>query len=88
MIGTSMSFVISEAEANGELTIQKTDNVVNTPMVVWRLDGNEHRASMITRMFESMPGVEGEVINSDADNYIATFKLHSEDKMNMMDMMN
>ena len=79
---------IMEAESNAELTIQKTDNVVNAPMIVWKSDDIEQRASMIQRMFASMADVEGEVINIDTDNYIAMFKLHSGDKMGMMDMMN
>ena len=79
---------ILEAETNGELTIQETDNVVNVPMVVWKSDGMEQRATMIPRMFESMPKVEGEIVHIDTDNYIAMFKLHSDSKMRMMDMMN
>ncbi len=79
---------IMEAETNGELTIQETDNVVNVPMVVWKSDGMEQRATMIPRMFESMPKVEGEIVHIDTDNYIAMFKLHSDSKMRMMDMMN
>ncbi len=79
-----------EAEANGEVTIEKTDLVVNAPMIVWRSDGKEQTASIIQRMFESMPGVDGEVINVDVDNYIATFKLHSNSNLGMVDqgMMN
>ena len=74
-----------EAEANGELSIEKTDLVVNAPMIVWRTDnGKEQTASMIQNMFESMEGVGGEVVNVDVDNYIATFKLKSDKKMNMM----
>jgi len=53
-------------------------------MIVWRSDDKEQTASIIQRMFESMPGVDGEVINVDVDNYIATFKLKSDKKMNMM----
>jgi len=79
---------ILEAEANGELTVQSSDNVVNEPMLVWKSDGKEQRATMIPKMFESIPNVEGEVINIDTDNYIAMFKLHSEGNMSMMDMMN
>jgi len=81
---------ILEAESNVELTIQKTDNVVNTPMIVWKSDGMEQRASMIKRMFESMPGVESEVITIDVDNYIVMLKMHSKNGMGMMDqgMMN
>ncbi len=66
-----------EAEANGELTIKKTDNVVNTPVIVWEEDSKHHVASRIERIFESMPNFEVEVINVDIDNYIVTVKLHS-----------
>ncbi len=74
-----------EAEANGEVTIEKTDLVVNAPMIVWKSsDGKEQRASMIQRMFESMQGVNGEVTNIDVDNYIVTLKMHSMKEMGMM----
>ena len=76
---------ILEAELNGELTIQKTDNVVNAPMIVWKSNGMEQRASMVERMFESMLGVDGEVTNVDVDNYIVMMKLHSKNNMGMMD---
>jgi len=81
---------ILQAESNGELTIQKTDNVVNAPMMVWKSGGMEQRASMVQRMFESMPGVDGEVTNIDVDNYLVMMKLHSQNGMGMMDqgMMN
>jgi len=72
---------IMKAESNAELTIQKTDNVVNVPMVVWKSDGMEQRASMI---LESMSGVNGEVTNVDVDNYIVMMKLHSQNSMSMM----
>ena len=81
-------YEILEAETNGELTIQTSENVVNAPMVVWKLDGKDQRATIIPRMFESIPKVEGEVIHIDTDNYVAMFKLHSDSKMGMMDMMN
>ncbi len=35
-------------------------------------------------MFESMPGVAGEVVHVDVDNYIAAFNLISDKQMNMM----
>lgn len=76
---------ILEAESNEELTIQKTDNVVNAPMIVWKSDGMEQRAAMIQRMFESMPGVDGEITNIDAENYLVMMKLHSKNNMGMMD---
>ncbi len=75
---------ILEAESNGELTIQKTENVVNAPMMVWKSSGMEQRASMIQRMFESMPGVNGEITNIDVDNYVVMMKLHSQNSMGMM----
>ncbi len=75
---------ILEAESNGELTIQKTDNVVNAPMIVWKSGGMEQKASMVQRMFESMPGVDGEIINVDVDNYLVMMKLHAQNSMGMM----
>ena len=74
---------IMEAESNAELTIQKTDNVVNVPMIVWKSGGMEQRASMIQRMFESMPGVDGEVTNVDVDNYLVMLKMYAKDDMGM-----
>ncbi len=81
---------ILEGESNGELTIQKTDNIVNAPMIVWKSEGMEQKASMIQRIFESMPGVDGEITNIDVDNYLVMIKLHSKNNMDMMDtgMMN
>ena len=79
---------ILKAETNGELTIQKTTNIVNAPMVVWETQGNYgktwEQSSKIPRIFESMPAVEGELTFVDVDNYIAIFKLHSEKGMDMM----
>jgi len=75
---------ILEAESNGELTIQKTENVVNAPMMVWKSGGMEQRASMVQRIFESMPGVDGEITNIDVDNYIVMMKLHPQNSMGMM----
>ncbi len=79
-----------EAEANGEVSIEKTDLVVNAPMIVWKSGGMEQTASIIQRMFESMPGVDGEVTNVDVDNYLVMMKLRSQNGMGMMDtgMMN
>ena len=77
---------ILEAESNGELTIQKTDNVVNAPMMAWKSNGMEQRASMVQQMFQSMPGVDGKIINIDVDNYIVMMKLHSEKGMDVMEM--
>jgi len=74
-----------QAQTNGELSIEKSDLVVNAPMIVWSSDdGKEQTASMIQNMFQSMGGVGGEVVNVDVDNYIATFKLKSDKQTNMM----
>ncbi len=67
-----------------ELTIKKTDNVVNAPMIVWKSYGMEQRASMIQRMFESMLGVDGEITNVDVDNYLVMMKLHAQNIMDLM----
>ena len=81
---------ILKAETNGELTIEKTVNVVNVPMVTWEMQGGYGKTmgktSTVPRIFESMQGVEGELIFVDEDNYIAIFKLHSEKGMGMMGM--
>lgn len=64
--------------ANGELTIQETDNVVNAPMIVWDDEnGKQQVASMIGTMFVGMPTFTGQVINVDIDNYIVRIKLNS-----------
>lgn len=81
---------ILKAETNGELTIEKTANVVNVPMVTWEMQGGYGKTmgktSTVPRIFESMQGVEGELTFVDEDNYIAIFKLHSEKGMGMMGM--
>ena len=75
---------ILKADANGEITIQSSDMVVNAPMIVWKSNGMEQRASMIQSMFESMSGVYGEVTNVDVDNYLVMLKMHSKNGMGMM----
>lgn len=81
---TSVKEII-EAESNGELTIQKTDNVVNAPMIVWNSGGMEQKATTIQRMFESMPEVDAEITNIDVGNYLVMLKMHSKNDMSMMD---
>jgi len=75
---------ILKAEASGELTIQKSDTVVNAPMVTWEIQGGYGAAmaktSIVPRIFESMQ-VEGELTFFDVKNHIAVFKLHSEKGM-------
>ena len=78
---------ILKAESGGEITIEKSTIVVNAPMITWEMQGGYGKtmgkASMIPRMFESMPGVEGELTFFDENNYVAIFKLHSEKGMEM-----
>ena len=57
-----------EAEANNELSIESTDFVVNAPIIVWTFDGTTQTASMIQNMYESMPGIEGELTFVDENN--------------------
>ncbi len=65
----------------GELTIQRSNNVVNAPMITWEIQGgygaDMAKTSIVPRIFESMQ-VEGELTFFDVNNHIAVFKLHSE----------
>jgi len=82
---TSVEEVL-QATRNGELSITPTENVVNVPMIVWKSDdGEEQIETMVPRIFESMPGVKGELTFVDAKNFVAIFKLHSEKGMDMME---
>ncbi|MEX0657473.1 MAG: hypothetical protein WD154_08025 [Nitrosopumilaceae archaeon] len=75
---------LMEAEKNGEVSIQPTQNVVNAPMIVWKDNGEQKTAKMIPRIFESMSQVEGEVLMADTDMYFARINLHSINQKNMM----
>ncbi len=81
--------VILRAESEGKVTIEKSTFVVNVPMITWEMEVYYGKAmgktSMIPRIFESMSGVEGELIFVDEKNYVAIFKLHSEKGMGMME---
>jgi hypothetical protein len=82
--------VILKAESDGKVTIEKSNLVVNVPMITWEMEVYYGKAmgkiSMIPRIFESMSGVEGELIFVNEKNYVAIFKLHSEKGMGMMKM--
>ena len=82
--------VILKAESEGKVTIEKSNLVVNVPMITWEMEVYYGKAmgkiSMIPRIFESMSGVEGELIFVNEKNYVAIFKLHSEKDMGMMEM--
>ena len=81
---------ILKAESDGKVTIEKSNLVVNVPMITWEMEVYYGKAmgktSMIPRIFESMSGVEGELIFVNEKNYVAIFKLHSEKGMGMMEM--
>jgi hypothetical protein len=81
---------ILKAESDGKVTIEKSTLVVNVPMITWEMEVYYGKAmgktSMIPRIFESMPGVEGELTFVDEKNYVAIFKLHSGKEMDMMGM--
>ena len=80
--------VILKAESDGKVTIEKSNLVVNVPMITWEMEVYYGKAmgktSMIPRIFESMSGVEGELIFVNEKNYVAIFKLHSEKDMDMI----
>jgi len=82
--------VILKAESDGKVSIEKSNLVVNVPMITWEMEVYYGKAmgktSMIPRIFESMSGVEGELIFVNEKNYVAIFKLHSEKDMGMMEM--
>ena len=71
---------ILKAESDGKVTIEKSNLVVNAPMITWEMEvyyGKAMgKASMIPRMFQSMSGVDGELTFVDENNYVAIFKLH------------
>jgi len=81
---------ILRAESEGKVTIEKSTFVVNVPMITWEMEVYYGKAmgktSMIPRIFESMSGVEGELIFVDEKNYVAIFKLHSEKGRGMMEI--
>jgi len=81
---------ILKAESDGKVTIEKSTLVVNVPMITWEMEVYYGKAmgkiSMIPRLFESMSGVEGELIFVNERNYVAIFKLHSTKEMDMMRM--
>jgi hypothetical protein len=81
---------ILKAESDGKVTIEKSNLVVNVPMITWEMEVYYGKAmgktSLIPRIFESMSEVEGELIFVNEKNYVAIFKLHSKKDMSMMEM--
>jgi len=67
---------IIEAQSNGELIINKTGVVVNSPIISWidRAD-DMHRVYSIDKVVQSMPSYNGKVIYADIYNFVARLKL-------------
>ena len=69
---------IVKAESNGDLTIQKTNNVVNAPILAW-IDDNNGKVRVVSRIngvFNSMPDYSASIISADINNYMARLKLN------------
>jgi len=71
---TSVEEVL-QAERNGELTINKTGNVVNAPIIAWKENGQNQTATSIDTPFKSMPEFNGNVTFANTDNYVAKLML-------------
>ncbi len=66
---------ILQAQADGELSIQQTDIVVNMPIIVWQSqDGKMQVASEIEKIFITMPDYKGGIVNVNDGNFIVTIK--------------
>lgn len=66
---------VLQAERNGELTINKTGNVVNAPIIAWKENGQNQTATSIDTPFKSMPEFNGTVTFVNTDNYVAKLML-------------
>ena len=67
---------IIEAQSNGELIINKTGVVVNSPIISWIDRAEEmHRVYSIDKVVQSMPNYNGKVIYADIYNFVARLKL-------------
>lgn len=75
---------ILQAERNGELTINKTMNVVNAPIIAWKENGQNQTASSIDTPFKSMPEFNGNVTFVNTDNYVAKLMLSSKAAADMI----
>ena len=68
---------ILQAEKNGELTIQRSEVIVNAPIIAWNgPDGKPKVLPSIDNIFRSIPGTSGEVIYVNTDEYVSRIKLH------------
>jgi hypothetical protein len=68
---------ILQAEKNRELTIQRSEVVVNAPIIAWNgTDGKPKILPNIDNIFLSIPGSSGEVIYTNTDEYVSRIKLN------------
>ena len=68
---------ILQAEKNGELTIQRSEVVVNAPIIAWNGPDDEPKIlPNIDNIFQSIPGFSGEVIYVNTDEYVSRIKLN------------
>jgi hypothetical protein len=68
---------ILQAEKNGELAIQRSEVVVNAPIIAWNgPDGKPKIVPNIDNIFRSIPGSSGEVIYINTDEYVSRIKLN------------
>jgi hypothetical protein len=65
------------AEKNRELTVQRSEVVINAPIIVWNgLDGEPKILPNIDNIFQSIPGFSGEVVYVNIDEYVSRIKLN------------
>ena len=73
---------ILTAESAGELVVEKSDWVLNIPVIAWEVQGNYGKAmsktSTIPRVFEGTTDIQGELSFIDEKKHIAILKLQSE----------
>lgn len=74
---------IMKAKENGELSITKSELVVNMPMVTW-YDGEKQEIEHIISPYVTVPGYDVMVVNIDEKNGLLSLKFHAPGQMNMM----
>ncbi|HYZ60722.1 MAG TPA: hypothetical protein VE544_13785 [Nitrososphaeraceae archaeon] len=68
---------ILQAKKNRELTVQRSEVVINAPIIVWNgLDGEPKILPNIDNIFQSIPGFSGEVVYVNTDEYVSRIKLN------------
>jgi hypothetical protein len=68
---------ILQAEKNGELTIQRSEVVVNAPIIAWNDSDDENKIlPSIDNIFQSIPGFSGQVIYVNTDEFVSRIELN------------